>query len=72
MSSPSHQRLFCSVCGSNILVALEQEPESLYLSMSAIEGNPPLPTGYHIFVGSKAVWHEIADDLAQYDREPPE
>ncbi len=71
-SSPSHQRLFCSLCGSNILVALEEEPDTLYLSMSAINGNPPLPTGYHIFVGSKAAWHEIADDLAQYDEEPPE
>jgi hypothetical protein len=72
LSSPTHKRLFCSVCGSNILVALEEEPESLYLSMSAIDGNPPLPPGYHIFVGSKAVWHEISDDLEQHGSEPPE
>ena len=71
-SSASHGRVFCSECGSNILVALDQEPDVLYLSMSAIEGDPPRPQGYHIYVGSKAPWHEIVDDLKQYDTEPPE
>ena len=71
-SSDSHRRSFCSNCGSNILVALDQEPDALYLSMSAIEGDPPRPQGYHIYVGSKAPWHEISDDLEQYDTEPPE
>ena len=42
------------------------------LSMGAIEGDPPLPLGYHIYAGSKAPWHEIVDDLKQYDTEPPE
>ncbi len=71
-SSPSHNRVFCAECGSNILVSLDQEPDTLYLSMSAIEGDPPRPLGYHIYVGSKAAWHEITDDLAQYETEPPE
>jgi hypothetical protein len=69
-SSKDHDRVFCSVCGSNILVSLADEPDSLYLSMSIIEGDPPRPPGYHIYVGSKAPWHEITDDLVQYDTEP--
>jgi len=69
-SSESSERVFCGNCGSNILVALDQEPESLYLSMSAIDGDPPHPRGYHIYVGSKAAWYEISDDLAQYEMEP--
>jgi len=71
-SSDSHQRLFCSVCGSNILVALDSEPDDFYVSMSMIDGDPPRPPGYHIYVGSKAPWHEITDDLPQYDTEPDE
>lgn len=71
-SSDTHDRWFCGVCGSNILVDLSEEPDSLYLSMSAIDGDPPRPTGYHIYVGSKAAWHEITDDLQQYDTEPPD
>ncbi len=69
-SSATHERVFCAKCGSNILVALSEEPDSLYLSMSAIDGDPPRPPGYHIFVGSKAAWHEITDDLPQYDTVP--
>ena len=69
-SSATHDRLFCAECGSNILVDLSDEPDSLYLSMGAIDGDPPRPPAYHIFVGSKAVWHKISDDLPQYDTEP--
>ena len=41
-----------------------------YLSMGAIEGDPPRPPAYHIYVGSKAPWHEIQDDLPQFETEP--
>ena len=71
-SSESNDRVFCTECGSNILVDSKQEPEALYISMSTVDGDPPRPTGYHAFVGSKAPWHEITDDLEQYDTEPPE
>ena len=37
-SSAGHDRTFCRVCGSNIYVALDAEPESLYLSMSTLVG----------------------------------
>ena len=69
-SSDNHSRVFCLQCGSNILAALDEEPDALYLSMSTIEGDPPRPAGYHIYVGSKAPWHEISDNLKQYDTEP--
>lgn len=66
-SSDDHNRVFCSNCGSNIMVELDAEPDSYYLSMSAIEGDPLRPKGYHIYVGSKAPWHEISDDLEKFD-----
>ena len=71
-SSDTHDRIFCSVCGSNIMVALDEEPDVYYLSMSALDGDPPRPPGYHIYVGSKAPWHDINDDLRQYEEAPPE
>jgi len=70
-SSADHDRVFCAECGSNILVALEDEPDDFYVSMGSVNGNPSLPPGYHIYAGSKAPWHEINDDLPQYDAEPP-
>ena len=71
-SSNTHDRIFCKNCGSNIMVELDTEPDDLYLAMGTIDGNPKLPTGYHIFVGSKAPWHTIDDQLAQHDEFPEE
>jgi hypothetical protein len=67
-SSTRNDRVFCGNCGSTILVKPIDEPEFLYLSMSAIEGEPVLPQGYHAWVDSKAYWHEIADDLEKFER----
>jgi hypothetical protein len=71
-SSPTHDRVFCGNCGSDIMVALTEEPDIYYLCMGVVDGDPALPAGYHIFVGSKAPWHEIVDDLDKYDAAPPE
>jgi len=71
-SSPTHGRVFCNRCGSNILVELTEEPDMLYLAMGVVDGNPQLPPAYHIFVGSKAPWHEICDDAPQYETFPEE
>lgn len=71
-SSGNHERFFCSVCGSNIMVALTDFPDELYVSMSAIDGDPERPEGYHIYVGSKAPWHEIGDGLKQYHEDVPD
>ncbi len=69
-SSDSHARVFCLICGSNILVVLESEPESLYLAMGTVDGDPKCPPGYHIFVGSKAPWHTFGDQSPRYDTLP--
>ena len=71
-SSEKNERVFCAVCGSNILVISKPEPEVLYVCMGTIDGDPPRPTGYHQFVGSRASWHEISDDLLQFDRRAPD
>jgi hypothetical protein len=57
-------------CGSNILVDLDAEPDALYLAMGTMEGDPPRPPGYHIYVGSKAPWYEFNDELPRYETEP--
>ena len=69
-SSETSDRLFCGNCGSNILVEVESEPDELYLSMGTVDGDPKCPPGYHAFVGSKAPWYEICDDLPAYDTLP--
>ena len=71
-SSEGHDRVFCEICGSNIMVALTSEPDEYYVAMGVVDGDPPLPPAYHIFTASKAPWHEITDDLPRYETEPTE
>ena len=44
----------------------EAKSEKYYVSVGAINGNPKLPKANHVFVGSKAPWFEIHDDLKQH------
>jgi hypothetical protein len=37
-----------------------------------VDGDPELPPGYHIFVGSKAPWDQFKDQLVRYDTLPDE
>lgn len=69
-SSDTSDRVSCSVCGSQILVDFKPEPDVLYVTMGTVDGSPKCPLAYHQFVGSKAPWYEINDDLAQHDTWP--
>ncbi len=66
-SSAVNDRVFCGDCGSNILVDCKSEPSELYVCMGTVDGHPALPPGYHQYVASKAPWHDLCDDLPQYD-----
>ena len=66
-SSKTSDRVFCGNCGSNILVEVASEPSEVYIAMGTVDGNPECPPGYHQFVGSKAPWYEICDDLPVHD-----
>lgn len=65
-SSREVVRTFCAECGSNLQVRYGEAPRTLYLAMGSVDGNPGHPEPFHIFVASKAPWHEITDDHPQY------
>ena len=70
-SSPGHQRSFCTHCGS---VTPERLDEMGLVIMPAgnLEGDLGVRPSKHMFVASKASWHEITDDLPRHDEYPPE
>ncbi len=68
--SENADSLFCETCSSTILVDFKPEPDMLYITMGTVDGDVDCPDGYHQFVGSKAPWFEISDDLPQYDESP--
>lgn len=66
-SSDSLERTFCSRCGSTLQAILEAEPDFIYVTLGTMDGDPGCRPECHIFVGSKAPWHEITDALPQFD-----
>lgn len=70
--SPAHQgiRAFCSLCGSRLMNYLPDK--SLYLSVAVscidtgFEGKPVA----HAFVGSKATWYPLPDDIPSFEGVP--
>lgn len=65
-SSRGVHRTFCADCGSTLQALFDESPGMVYLTMGTVQGNPPHPDPFHIFVGSKAPWFTITDDLKQY------
>ncbi len=68
--SENADSLFCENCSSTILVDYKPEAHMLYITMGTVDGDVDCPSAYHAFVGSKAPWFEITDDLPQHDGWP--
>jgi hypothetical protein len=56
----------CGVCGS-MLYSVINDGERLHVAMGSLVDEPGIRPEGHIFVGSKAPWYEILDDLPQHD-----
>jgi hypothetical protein len=69
-SSPSIGWAFCRVCGSSL--GMPDEGQLSSVAIGTLDTDPGVRPAYHMFVGSKAAWHEITDRLPQYDAWPPE
>ena len=67
-SSNELARAFCGNCGS-VVPQMDDDNEHYFIPAGPHTHGPAVP--YHIFVGSKAPWHEITDDLPQHDGDPP-
>jgi hypothetical protein len=61
---------FCRECGSPMPGTFANRPY-VVIPMGSLEGEPGSRPREHIFVGSKAPWYDIADDLPQHAEYPP-
>ena len=64
-SSPYGMRSFCRTCGS-VTPLLDEEMGLALCPAGSLQGEPDVRPQAHVFVGSKAVWHTITDDLPQH------
>jgi hypothetical protein len=56
----------CGLCGS-LLFSVVRDGEWVHVAMGSLVDPPSIRPTEHIFVGSKAPWFEITDDLPQFD-----
>jgi hypothetical protein len=56
----------CSSCGS-LLFSVVRDGAFVHVALGSLEDAPSIRPTEHIFVGSKAPWFEITDDLPQFD-----
>ena len=54
----------CGVCGS-FLYSVVRDGEYVHVALGSLVDTPSLRPTEHIFVGSKAAWFEITDELPQ-------
>jgi hypothetical protein len=59
----------CSKCGS-LLYSVVRDGEYVHVAMGTLVDEPGIRPSIHIFVGSKAGWYDIMDDLPQFERFP--
>lgn len=57
----------CATCGS-LLYSVVREGAFVHVAMGTLVDEPRIRPSMHIFVGSKASWYEITDDLPQFQR----
>src|SRR5919198_3308119 len=65
-SSPGKWRYFCSVCGSPIYSKRDARDDVVRLRIGTLDSKIAVKPGAHIYVGSKAEWFDILDDLPQH------
>lgn len=56
----------CKTCGS-LLYSVVRDGAFVHVAMGTLVDEPAIRPTHHIFVGSKAKWSTITDDLPQYE-----
>ena len=59
----------CGVCGS-LLYSVVRDGGWVHVAFGSLAAEPSIRPEGHIYVGSKAPWFEITDDLPQFDELP--
>ena len=61
---------FCSRCGSMLCGIVAGEVHGV--ALGCLNDDPGIAIEMHIFVGSKAAWDVVPDNVVQYEAFPPE
>jgi hypothetical protein len=66
VGEPDANHTRCALCGS-LLYSVVRDGGWVHVAYGSLVDEPALKPTEHIFVGSKAPWYEITDDLPQHE-----
>jgi hypothetical protein len=69
VGEPEGHDAHCAACGS-LLYSVVRDGAFVHVAMGTLVDAPAIRPNKHIFVGSKAPWFEITDDLPQFQEFP--
>jgi hypothetical protein len=65
---PGNVIAFCRRCGSTVPYPPKNSPQVEFFA-GLLDDPPLVAVAFHIYVGSRAPWHEIDDPLPQFDEQ---
>jgi hypothetical protein len=71
-SSSFGHREFCGNCGTQFLMKVDHQPETVDFSVATLDDPSAIAPEFHIFWGSRIPWFEPGDDLPRYDKFRPD
>jgi len=66
VGEPDDNHTRCGSCGA-LLFSVVQDGARVHVALGSLVAAPSLLPTHHMFVGSKAPWHAILDDLPQHE-----
>lgn len=63
---PGIFRAFCNKCGSPVYARLDADPKNIRVRLGGFEGDLDVNITGHVWLGSKASWYRIKDELPCY------
>lgn len=67
-TAPAVKRSFCNTCGTPLFYENQNFPENIYIHIGSFDEPEKLPPDRHTWVSNRISWHEIKDDLTQYEQ----
>lgn len=67
-ATPGVNRSFCGVCGSPLFYENVAYPDDIYISLGSFDDAEALPADRHVWTSGRISWHDIGDDLPQFEQ----
>ena len=65
---PAVKRSFCQQCGAPLFYENQNFPENIYIQIGSFDDPGQLPPDRHTWVSRRISWHEVGDNLKQYEK----